>query len=319
MLFCAIFKNTIFALSTVFLISIIGAFLAKRDILARIAVKGLTNLLIDVCVPAFIFYKVIKNFDSATLFSYWQVLAWAVIMLAGGGILALLFIALDKNAIAHKKQFLAMNIFNNCGYLPISLVAVLFNPIMAEKLYLYIFVVMLVWNPLMWTIGVWLMGGPGLDKGKLKNILNPPLAAIILGYLFAITGIKPFMPDFFMRMLKLLGDCTVPLLMIVLGATLAQMPFDLTKFKRPIFYLVFGRLIILPGLALIIVAMLHLETTLAALIVLQASMPTAATLPIISLKIDKESNFVTQSVLTSYIISIFTIPLFYSLFTLIFP
>ncbi|MFH1776903.1 MAG: AEC family transporter [Candidatus Omnitrophota bacterium] len=317
MLFWTMFKTTVFALSPIFLISVLGAVFAKRKIFSQNIIQGLTNLLVNICAPAFIFYKIVNNFDAAVVSTYTIVFLLSIVILTAAGFMAFLFLSIDRR-ITRKKEFLAMSAFYNCGYLPIALIAVLFEKAQAEQAYIYTFIMMLACSTLMWSVGAGLISKSGFSRTGIKDILNPPFCAVLLGSLFAIGNFKSLIPNFFMPGLKLIGSSIVPLSMFVLGVTLGHMRFGISQFKYSIIYLIMGKLIILPLLALIFVKIISLERTLSLVFVLQAAMPTAASIPIISLKWGNSSEFITQSTVISYIICIFTIPLCFTLAVLIF-
>ena len=73
-------------------------------------------------------------------------------------------------------------------------------------------------------------------------------------------------------------------------------------------------MIILPLFVFIVVVTFKIYSLLGLFIVLQAAMPSAVSLPIVASLNNADSEFVSQGVFLTHIVSIFTIPLWVGLY-----
>jgi hypothetical protein len=111
----------------------------------------------------------------------------------------------------------------------------------------------------------------------------------------------------------MVGNCTLPLAMLVVGGNVALVQLKNIDRKTTSVFLL-GKLIILPLLGIMIVLKLALPYLLGFLIVMQLSMPAATSLSLIIRHFNKEDALISQGIFFSHIISLFTIPLFLSLY-----
>src|SRR5699024_7286631 len=105
--------------------------------------------------------------------------------------------------------------FGNTGFIGIPLCAVLFGP--EGALYAAIFDEGL--DATIWTIGVYLLKKERkLNRGMLKDLINMPLLAIVIGLTIAALGIN--MPTVIVDLTGILSALAVPLAMFFIGAIL---------------------------------------------------------------------------------------------------
>ncbi len=80
------------------------------------------------------------------------------------------------------------------------------------------------------TLGLGLMSGSYSPK---KLVVNPPVIALILSGL--LLGLNLPIPDFMLRVFDLLGSITVPIMLLMLGRSLAHMRVHDTRWGRLLF------------------------------------------------------------------------------------
>ena len=116
------------------------------------------------------------------------------------------------------------------------------------------------------------------------------------------------MPSLILAPVRMVGDVSFVLSMLILGSWLAKI--KLKGLSQRLFYIgeaSFLKLIVLPLLFLILVMKAEIFSLLGLFIVLQAAMPSAASLPIIANLRRADSEFVSQGVFLTHILSIVTI------------
>jgi predicted permease len=101
--------------------------------------------------------------------------------------------------------------------------------------------------------------------------------------------------------------------MLVVGGNVALVQLKDIDRKTTFIFLL-GKLIILPAIGLVIVLKLALPYLLGFLIVMQLAMPSATSLSVIIRRFNKEDALISQGIFFSHIVSLFTIPLFLSLY-----
>ena len=186
----------------------------------------------------------------------------------------------------------------------------LFPPDVREKFLVYIFLYLLGFNIIMWAVGSFFIFKRREDKFRFKEILTPPIIGTVIALLLVYTNIARFIPALIMDPVKMLGEMSFVLSMVVLGCWLAKV--ELRGLSESL--LLIGeasvlKLIILPLLFLAGVVNFKIFSLLGVFIVLEAAMPSAASLPIVVNLRGGNSEFVSQGVFLTHLIGMLTIPL----------
>lgn len=315
-MFLDYFRVTGSGVIQIFLLGAIGYFLVRKDIIGKEGLTCLSRMVIEVTLPVMIFCQLLKNF-SFSLYSYWWVfpLVSIVINLAGFTV-GLLFCGFFKGE-QQKLQFLSLTTFQNSGYLPLALVAALLSAEKLNVMFIYLFLLLAGFNLVMFSVGVHMLTSHKNRKFEMGSLFSPPVTATIVTLALVYLGWQGFVPQVVLKPLGLVGECTLPLAMFVVGGNLAQI--HLVKIdKKMITLMTLAKLIILPAIGLWAVLALRLPELIGLLIVMQLAMPPATLLSVITNHYKKEDIFISQGILFGHLISIITIPVFLSLyFTLV--
>jgi predicted permease len=140
-----------------------------------------------------------------------------------------------------------------------------------------------------------------------RALFNPNLIALFVGLVLILIGVRP--PRFAMRFIDLLGSITAPLAMMMIGVVIARgRPSD--AFRRPVFWLVaLVKLALNPAVALALAGLFGLHGPARTAAVLQAGMPTLASLVLISRAYGQDDSFAASAVFLTTLLSLITIPL----------
>ncbi|HAV61323.1 MAG TPA: transporter, partial [Verrucomicrobiales bacterium] len=168
----------------------------------------------------------------------------------------------------------------NYGYVPIPLALSLFDRETAGVLIVHNLGV----DIALWTIGLTMLGGIKL-RDSWRHLLTPPLITILIGVSLNLGGAAPHVPGFVMTTFKALGACAIPMGIVLIGATVADLlpEFHPGKGGRVMALSCALRLGILPVLFLLLAKWGPFSIELQRVILLQAAMP-AAVFPIIMAK-----------------------------------
>ena len=294
------------AVLPVFLIVVAGGVIRRANWLTVEADRSLMKLVVNLLMPALILDALLGNqaLDDTT-----NVLAAPLVgffTIAAGLFLAYAIAPVfGLREAVRRRTFAFTNGIYNYGYIPIPLVVLLFERETLGVLFLHNVGVEIA----VWTLCLgFLRGG---FKGNWKEILNPPILAVLAGLLIHYTGLFPHIPEFLRTAIHLLGASSIPLALVLIGATMADNlgEFDPTKG----FPTVIGACLVKIGLIAIFIlglaVILPVSQELKRVIVLQAAMP-AATFPVIMAKhYGGHVATALRVVLWTSILSLLTIPL----------
>jgi predicted permease len=151
------------------------------------------------------------------------------------------------------------------------------------------------------TLGIWLMAG----SSSLKSLLKLPLIyAVPIGLAFAIPGIKP--PAWLANSTQLMGQLTIPLMLIALGASLARLRFH--ALGRP-FLISIIRLAMGLAVGFLVAWLMGFEGTERGIVILESAMPVAVMNYLFAERYGKEPEDVAGIVTVSTVMSYVTLPI----------
>jgi hypothetical protein len=312
MMFLGYFKITGLAMAQIFILAALGYILVKKNILSHEGLDALSRLLIQVIFPALILTQMLQNF-SFNLYPDWWIFPLISLAITAAGLIVGWALLKSLKAKTHKLQFLSLIAFQNSGYLPLAMAAAIFSGRQADNIFIFIFLFLLGFDLVAWSLGIHLLTYEKQVKFRLRSIFSPPVVANLASLTLVSLGLNKLIPAGIFKPLQMVGNCTLPLAMLVVGGNVALAQLKNID-KKTVFIFLLGKLIILPALGLVLVLWLALPHLLGFLIVMQLAMPSATSLSVIIRHYKKEDALISQGVFFSHIFSLFTIPLFLSLY-----
>ncbi|MCX7661394.1 MAG: AEC family transporter [Candidatus Omnitrophica bacterium] len=311
-MFSTAFKVSFQAVIQIILLGFIGYILVRRKMFNEEGLSILSKFIIEVSLPLLIFTQLIKDFSFTLYPNWWLFSLWGVLVSLFGLILGLIFVGLIKE-LDRKLQFLSLITFQNSGYLPLVLVNTILPKEKQGILFIYIFLFLLGFNLLIWSLGTFMLNFTGRKRFVLGSLFSPPVIATSVSLLCIFFGLHKFFPEFLFKPLKMIGDCTLPLAIIVIGGNLAQIKSDLVEFRYIIFIIIL-KLMIMPLVCLYLILRFHFDYFLGLLILLQLSMPSAVSLSLILNYYKKKDYLISQGIFFTHLVGILSIALFLSLY-----
>lgn len=306
------FKVTFSAAAQIFILVAIGFFLVRRGILKNEGLDAVSRLVIEVALPLLIFCQLVRDFSFSLYQNWWVFPLLSLAITLAGLILGAAFCVFIKGG-QYKLQFVNLVTFQNSGYMPLALVAALLPKEKADIMFIYIFLFLLGFNLVIWSLGVYALTFTRAKKFELGSIFSPPVIATIVSLGLIALGAQRFIPPTILKPLKMFGDCTLPLALLVVGGNLAQIQLGRID-KRAVILSALAKLVILPLAGLALILKFKLPELLGLLLLIELAVPSAMSLSVIIRHYKKEDLLISQGIFVSHVLSLVTIPIFLSLY-----
>ncbi len=221
-----------------FCMMLVGFALVRLRICPHTDSKTLSRLCLYVAGPCALFGAFQMPFSRAMLTRFGAAAALSAAVM-------LLFILLAK--IAGKCTPLdavsrASLIYSNNGSFLVSLISAL----MGNEAVFYLSAFIAMHNVLFWTHGYAMLTHQ--PKVRLRNMLNPNVVAIFIGFVFFLTSAS--LPSVLDNAVQAFGSLNGPLCMLMVGMALATCDFRNTFGKCTVWLVSLGRLVLFPLAAL---------------------------------------------------------------------
>ena len=198
-----------------------------------------------------------------------------------------------------------MMILSNIGFFGIPVVKALFGDEYVICLIFY----MLLFNVVAYTLGIYLAMPKGAESPGFspKQIINTGTVISIIAILlyFAEVPINETVGNFFTYM----GNACIPLSMILIGGSLAQMDLKEVFTDKGIYIYILLRNIAIPAIGILVLRMLPFDPVIVKISCLTTSMPIAALSGMISEQYAHKGNYANKMIAMSTILSVVTVPL----------
>ena len=303
----------------VFLMISIGAICRRMGWITRDSDHSLANVITNVLLPAYLVSRILAGpqFDSSA--SAWQPPAFGFAMTSLGFGIAFLFakrigpwVGL-KNDSQQRAFALCVGICNY-GYIPLPL-AETFYPDAVVPLILHNVGVELA----LWSVGVAIISG-GTGKAWNKVVCSPPFLAVIIACCVKSFVATNQIPNIFLIVLNPLGNCAIPLGLLLSGAIMMDFLSDsswMKSYKVPVSAILIRQLL-MPCLMIATALLLSVGTSMREVILLQAAMP-AAVFPIVLVRLyDGDTTVSIQVIVSTSLAGLLLIPAWLILVQLIF-
>jgi predicted permease len=277
----------------VFSIIALGWLYARR---AKPDLGWVNRINIAVLAPALIFSALAsKEFDLAANV---PLIAGGIGVVLGSGLLAWPFARLLRQDY---RTWMPPMMFNNCGNMGLPLAYLSFGQVGLSAM-VTLFTIS---NLVHFTLGVHIVNRHAAFWPVFRN---PMVVATFMGFAFALG--RPPAPDWLMLAIKMVGDASIPLMLISLGARLADARWDEWHLG-----VVGGLVCPLTGLALagLLVPILGLDPAQQGLLILFGCLPPAVLNFMVAEQYGQEPGKVASIVLVGNMMSVLFVPLGLSL------
>ncbi len=300
-----IVMNVITQVLVLFFLIAIGYSARKLLVLDDGAISHFSSFVLNISLPALIVVSLQRPFSRALLGESGLTLGLSFVIYGFSFIIAALYpflVPLTKKERGVHRYAL---IFSNVGFMGYPVV----EAVLGQQALFYLAIYNIPFNFLAFSIGAWLIAREGKRPLFLswKTFINPSVIATILGFLMFLGSVK--LPASLYQALKMTGDSTSPLSMIVIGSILGKMPFRsvLGTWQRYATSLV--RLIVLPAVVGLLLYGAGFRGLFFILPVVVTAMPVAANTSILAEVYGADAESASSLVFISTLFCIVTIPL----------
>lgn len=303
-------------------VMIAAGFLARKagmldpDGTRQMAVVG-TNIF----YPCLIFSSLFSQFNSRGLAGNWTLPAGAVLIMATGYAIGLVFSALTRfDSDRQKNAFRFQCTINNYTYLPMPIILMLWGNGGVARLVL----ASLGSELSVWTLGILVLTGNRFNRGSLRNLFSAPMAALAVSVLLilardAIAGSAVRFPSLLARLgnatlsvVEMMGRATVPMAMLIAGSRMAGLTAR-QALSGPQVLLAVLRLLVIPAAAVALLFVLPFTGDVRNILIVVAVMPAAVASVLLSEVYGADTDFTASCVLATHLFSLVTIPVWLAL------
>jgi len=312
------FKSVLLALAQIFSIVIFAGFLVRKKVITQEQIGALSKTTVFIFLPALIFSNILKKFHPQEMTYWWIIpLSAVVITLLGIGLNSLFFMRQWKS----KKNILPLGAFQNAGYLVLPLGQFLF-PNRFDEFSLFVFLYILGYNPVLWSIGKVLITSnvDNSEKISWKSFLTPPLLTTITSILIVLIGIGKYVPQPVIQATGLLGNAAVPVATFILGATLGSIKFSKNFSLYEVISSLFTKYFFIPLIVVIVVYFINLNAKnplLADFFVIEAAVAPATGLIMMLRAYGGNAQKIGTIMIISYVFSLLATPLWIAVWNII--
>lgn len=306
------FLTLLVAILPVLGVMAVGYVIRRLDWLNEAADASLMRVVVNLLTPCLIADTLLGNPAFARADNVWLPPLLGFVTTAGAILLAWSL----RRTLGHNLPPVAQRTFAtavgicNYGYIPLPLAQMLFTPSTVGVLFVLNIGVELA----MWLVGFALLTGQPWRQGW-RHLLNPPVLAILGTLALNALVRREQIPEPLLQAARLLGQCAIPLGLMLIGATVADLlpalrPRQAARVATVACTL---RLLLFPLGILTLAVFLPLSRELREVLLLHAAMP-AAVFPIVMARhFGGDANTALRVVLATTFASILTMPLWLKL------
>jgi predicted permease len=266
----------------------------KAGVLGDQTQRALSNIVINITIPAMILSSANMPYDPDTLDTILWILGGAIVYFPLAALLCTFLAKLLKLPQKRGATFICLIVFANVAFIGYPVI-VTFLP--EKGIFLTSFFVA-VFNIVQFTYAQRLISN---QKGSLRSILtNMPTIAAVLMLIFYIAQIK--LPGALQNTLNTLGNMSTPLSILTIGSMLAGIRLR-EVFTTPLsWFITVMRLILIPTAIFAVLKLLPVPLESATVLLLVSALPSANTTALFALKYDSDYPLATQAILQSILL-----------------
>lgn len=307
----SVLSATVGQMLVLFTLILLGYIVAKAKAVPEDSATVLSKLENNLFVPALVLGTFVSNFTVEKLGT-----AWKLFLISFAICLVMMFLAVIVARCCSKDNYI-QNIytyglaFSNFGFMGNAVV----NAVFPEYFLDYLIFTMPLWTMIyLWGVPCLLVPseeGKQTIKSRLKSFANPMFAAMIIGIVIGLCGIR--LPDFLTTVIDVTGDCMSPVAMMLTGITVANMDVKKVLSMKSIYVVSIIRLIAFPLIFIGLFSFLPMAQNIVVCTICSLAMPLGLSTLVIPGGYGKDTSVAAGMALVSHLLSAVTIPLVFYL------
>jgi malate permease and related proteins len=300
-------------------IGVLGFWLISRHRVASTTIGFMSSLAIDIALPFLVLGSLINDFSPGDFPGWWQLPLWWLgftVVTLGLSLAASLMVRKDI-----RSEFTISLFYQNGLFFPLIIIGGLFgltNPYLVP-----LFVFTILQPTVVFSTYPFFFHQQDNEGSRFnwRRVINPVMISSFVGIILGLIAVKPYIPNFVLIILTMVGGMATPLFMLILGGNIykdfissenGKVRFEtgeIVKFvvvKNLLFPLVFLGFLI----------WLRPDTTTASIIILQAAVPPITAIPIFAERLGGNRAIASQYILGSFLFSLISIPAMLFLFSI---
>jgi hypothetical protein len=284
---------------------VVGVISRKAGITDDVGNKKLSRLLINVCQSAMMLSSVMNSETELSITAVFKIIGVSmllyVLLIAFSYLVPLVLHAPRQD----RKLYRFMSIFGNVGFMGFPVISSIFG---SEAVF-YASLFNIPFNLLMYTLGISLASGEGVQKEKLsiKSIFNVPLVATLVSLAIFLLHIQ--FPYAITEATSMLGDMVVPAAMIVIGTSLGGMSLKKMLGNWRLYIFTPIKLIVLPIVVYYLFGLFVHDEMVLGIATVMAALPVATNCTMLCLEYGGNEDLASSATFMTTVLSVATIPL----------
>ena len=292
----------------IFLIFMVIGFAAvKINLLSKESLPAISKLFTGIIVPFIIFANTVNGATRADVIDNLYLIVLFICMF----IVLLPLIKLLTKLLGVKGDraplFTMAFSFGNVGLIGIPLIL----PVFGQRAMVVVAMFSIVDLVILWTYGLSLTypveNKPKISFRTLKNMLNPPLIAIILSVVVIMLGIR--IPDIANRAFITISNSGLPLPFIYIGGLLASQGIKRFAKFYELYFGILAKMIIFPICTFIVLRAIGIEPDVIGTIVILFGLPAVGVLPMLADTHGSDVEYATAAIIIPTLAALFTVTL----------
>lgn len=300
-----------------FAMMLIGYVIWKKNWLDESAYQKLSRIVVNIFNPVLVIYGVAGKSSAGNTGLLLQNLGFVALYFVILWAMSYAIPAIVRPTYGEKNLYRFMTMFANVGFMGIPVITGIYG----NDSMIYIVFYMLAYNLLIYTYGINLAGKAGAiqrqERGEehtgdkvsfsWKRMLNAGVIASVAAILIFILQIP--LPDMVVGFCDYIGNATIPLSMLLIGASIAKVNLKAIFSTGRIYLFTLLRMVILPIIvALLLKNILPVNEMIFGVFILQMSMPVGSIVALMAKENGADETCCTNGIVLTTLLSLVTIP-----------
>ena len=288
-----------------FAMMVAGYITFRRGLFDTVGQHQISKLIVNLLNPFLLLSALSGDKPSGGLTLSLQNLLSALIYYVLFVAISYLFFLLKKGDIQRRKLQQLMLIFSNLGFFGVPVVKALFG----DGYVIYLIFYMLFFNLIAYTLGIFIASGGSKEGASFspRSIVNIGTVISIVALILYFADVK--IPETAASFCTYMGNACIPLSMILIGGSLAQLDLKAVFSDLEIYLFSLLRMIVVPAICILIVRNLPFDPSIVKICCLVISMPIATLAGMLAEQYAGEGNYCNKMTAMTTVMSVITVPL----------